>query len=113
MMVTPIRATILAASVAQDPTPSHSQTRLAVRKGATAKVTATSATDEWRKALMQRIVAVVEHIAAMRPGRPITRIGTAVARLDRGPRRCAPTQRLSCPDYRLLRLYALAEFGAG
>ena len=53
MMLTPSRATRLAASVVQAPvTPSHSQPRPAVRNGAAAKITATSATEVRRNALM-------------------------------------------------------------
>jgi hypothetical protein len=53
MMLTPMTATALAASVDHGSlVPSHSHPMPAVRNGATAKITATSATDVRRNALM-------------------------------------------------------------
>jgi hypothetical protein len=84
MMPTPSSAKRLAASKAHASlTPSHSQPRPAVRNGAAAKITATSATDVRRNAFRYSIVAAVEHSAATKPGRPTARMAATVR-----PRSC-------------------------
>ena len=78
MTTTPSSATTLAASVVQrSRSPVHAQAIAAVRNGAVALITKTSATVVWRSALMKQTVARVEQPATTRPARPIRRKASA------------------------------------
>ena len=78
--MTPSNATQLAASVTPlCRSPCLSQARIAAAKGATAKITVTSATVVRVSALMKQIVAMAEHAATTSPATPTARTAAIVA----------------------------------